>query len=170
MSRVSELLNYLHETHTWVQVSEALGVPRSQVMRTARGTDTLPVGRNLILNNYFRREAYARLRQSGMSASSARRFSSYSVSRIQQESKKVNDVVEIIALSRVAEYAEYLKQIGQYSSWEDTMNKLRQSIAKSIAKSHKPIERLYEQEELVYRRFVQSQSGLWVFEDEEDYG
>jgi hypothetical protein len=133
-------VQYLLEEHTRSEIARETGLSSYMVNRVATGLRDVPEELRAAVRNFYQRDAYARARESGMSATQARRFSWYAPETATATTLRFHDKVLELAggaaqerLSRMALEGEDITQsvIDQVYSeaYVDMQEALRDSKA-----------------------------------------
>lgn len=82
------------------------------------------------------------MRDVGLSATQARRFSWYGPERVLEVIGEVGGVVDKLVDFRFQQYTDYLKSTGEWISDIDTRTRLREAIQFALSQSDLPEERI----------------------------
>ncbi|MBA7573664.1 hypothetical protein ES708_15462 [subsurface metagenome] len=116
------------------------GIPRSSVGYVRRGERSLSPAYNRLLRNTYQREAYGRMRETGFSATQARRFSRYAAESVSVKIGEMKLLVNKFTLGAVGMETVRLKREGISYDIDDLWDDMKQKIIKGLQESRESVE------------------------------
>lgn len=116
------------------------GIPRSTVGYVRRGERILNPAYSRLLRNTYQREAYGRMRETGFSATQARRFSRYAAESISLKIGEMKLLVNRFTTGAVAMEIGKLQREGISYDIDDLWNDMKQRIIEGLQDSKEPVE------------------------------
>lgn len=135
-------LTAVKETLSQAEISRQTGIPQSTLSYVLSGERELPDKYKKATRNIYQRTTYRQLRDTGLSATQARRWSWYSPPTVTKVWSEVGDVVDKLVNYRFEAYNDYLKRTGKWISDANTRERLRGAMEEALRKSDLPEERL----------------------------
>jgi hypothetical protein len=136
-------LSYVLKSKTQIAVSKITGIPQSTISRVKNGQIPLPSKYSSTLRNYYQKTAYGDLRDSGASATQARRFSWYVPEKVTDVVSTLNDTKDMLSAAWVARQRMKSDELWSSEDYEDARLEAEQTILESMRKSKKTIEDIY---------------------------
>ena len=95
-------VQFLNQAESLATISEETGIPRSSLSYIARGERNLPKIYQTPLSNYYRRQAYSRLRDVGLSSVQANRFRWYAPEKVLGVENTMREKIQELTLGVMA--------------------------------------------------------------------
>lgn len=138
MSLISERIGYLFRRYRAEEIAEITGIALGRISPSLGELE--PVDKNVRRNiyNLFNRTVYADLRAAGATTVEARRYRNMSVAKILSRLGNREELLSQLVSTVFQQRKESQIRRGVYISDEDTLAKLRESIARNMGKSKLP--------------------------------
>lgn len=137
MTWAQSALEYLSKEFSDSWIARQTGIPRSTVGFVRRGERTLPAEYGAELKNYFQREAYSDLRDTGFSYHEARRYSSYAPETIRSVQDEMDFIVDRLSTGRAGYIQRQREALGEVFDWDDEKEGIMEDVRESLRQSRK---------------------------------
>lgn len=135
MSITLRRITYYTQQQSLKSLSRSANIPYSTLWRVSKGRANLPQKYDQSLRNAYQREAYSRLRTSGMSASQARRFSWRIPESVATTNVEMDLLVDDLSLGATQAKATSLDRKGLSYKYDELYKEMRESVVEGLNKS-----------------------------------
>lgn len=137
-------LSYIAETNSFAAIARMTGIAYRTVLAMRTGKVSLTSAFKTSIRNAYQRTAYGRLRETGFSASEARRWSWYRPERAVIHELSLKHKIAELTTGAVASKLNALGLPTTKGSVEDLYDEMYEAVKMGIQRSIEPIEVVYD--------------------------